>query len=48
MNRISAKDPKDDDDDDRIYLARPVTPRRLAELLGVKPYVLLAELLVAG
>jgi len=44
MNRISVKNP--DDDDDRIYLTRPVTVLRLAEILGLKPHVMLAELMV--
>jgi hypothetical protein len=44
MNRISVENP--DDDDDRIYLTRPVTVRRLSQILGVKPHVMLAELMM--
>src|ERR1039457_615628 len=43
MNRVSVENP--DDHDDRIYLTRPVTPLRLSPLLGIKPHVMLAELM---
>ena len=43
INRVSVENP--DDDDDRIYLTRPVTPLRLSPLLGIKPHVMLAELM---
>jgi hypothetical protein len=43
MNRISVENP--DDDDDRIYLTRPVTTLRLTQLLGLKPYEMLVELM---
>lgn len=42
MKRNSVKNP--DDDDDRIYLTRPVTGLRLAQILGVKPHEMLVEL----
>ena len=43
MNRISVENP--DDDDDRIYLARPVTTLRFSQLLGIKPHEMLVELM---
>ena len=43
INRVSVENP--DDDDDRVYLTRPVTPLRLSPLLGIKPHVMLAELM---
>ena len=43
MNRVSVENP--DDHDDRIYLTRPVTTLRLSPLLGIKPHVMLAELM---
>src|ERR1017187_1630803 len=42
-NRVSVENP--DDDDDRVYLTRPVTTLRLSPLLGIKPHVMLAELM---
>ena len=43
MDRVSVENP--DDDDDRIYLTRPVTPLRLSALLGIKPHIMLVELM---
>ncbi|HTS18113.1 MAG TPA: hypothetical protein VMP11_11110 [Verrucomicrobiae bacterium] len=43
MNRVSVENP--DDDDDRIYLTRPVTPDRLGVLLGIKLHIVLADLM---
>src|ERR1017187_7744076 len=43
MNRVSVENP--DDDDDRVYLTRPVTTLRLSPLLGIKPHVILVELM---
>lgn len=43
MNRVSIENP--DGDDNLIYLTRPVTPLRLSPLLGIKPHVVLAELM---
>jgi len=43
MNSVSVENP--DNDDDRIYLTRPVTTLRLSPLLGIKPHVVLAELM---
>src|ERR1017187_920017 len=43
MNRVSVENP--DEDNPRIYLTRPVTPIRLSPLLGIKPHVMLAELM---
>jgi len=42
-NRVSVENP--DDDDDRIYLTRPVTPLRLSQLLGIKPPEVITDLL---
>jgi hypothetical protein len=41
MNSVSVENP----DDNRVYLTRPVTPLRLSPLLGIKPHVMLAELM---
>jgi len=43
-NRVSVENP--DDDDDRIYLTRPVTIRDLCLPLGVKPHEMLADLMM--
>ncbi len=43
METVSVNNP--DDDNDLIYLTRPVTPLRLSPLLGIKPHVVLAELM---
>jgi hypothetical protein len=43
MNRVSVENP--DNDDDRIYLTRPVTPDRLRLLLGIKLHEMLAKLM---
>ena len=43
MNRVSVENP--DEDNPRIYLTRPVTPIRLSPLLGIKPHVILVELM---
>ena len=43
MNRVPVQNP--DNDDDRIYLRRPVTAQGLAPLLGMKSHHVLAELM---
>ena len=43
MNRVSVENP--DDDDDRIFLTRPVIVLSLAQILGIKPHIMLAELM---
>jgi hypothetical protein len=44
MNRVSVENP--DNDDDRVYLTRPVTVVGVSRLLGIKPHEMLAELMM--